>query len=383
MINSLYNDVKYEYMCRNFFVNDKLATDIASIFFIIENIESMFSDVNNKKSLLLRNTLQEMNVSKMLIDSQKQLQVTFLNFIPLKTYKRLMKPKEMMVGELRAKISERILKNEYSNIYEMKLNLLNIFSKFPEFLSTNYQVVSKERNQMRISINAMYIYIENAEETEFIHLEKIVTIMPKSKYILLYYHKQENLVTQLPIFCEEKLMFAIVMDILSYCSLRIKMSSINLYEIYNLESTEAKMVNLQQSLRKVYDKEVEKDLVKSKEDFEAGYDKIKKMSLTLMLFKELQYFNKNNYIKTEVNRKLYANKSQKKLQIQREFDEEEQQEITNANKKIMEMFFPKAQLKVEEEEHEEQQPQQMKKKKFNVVQDDSFDYRKEYDKLNF
>ncbi len=155
-----------------------------------------------------------------------------------------MKPKEMMVGELRAKISERILKNEYSNIYEMKLNLLNIFSKFPEFLSTNYQVVSKERNQMRISINAMYIYIENAEETEFIHLEKIVTIMPKSKYILLYYHKQENLVTQLPIFCEEKLMFAIVMDILSYCSLRIKMSSINLYEIYNLESTEAKMVNL-------------------------------------------------------------------------------------------------------------------------------------------
>ncbi len=54
---------------------------------------------------------------------------------------------------------------------------------------------------------------------------------------------------------------------------------------------------------------MEKDLVKSKEDFEAGYDKIKKMSLTLMLFKELQYFNKNNYIKTEVNRKLYANKS--------------------------------------------------------------------------
>jgi hypothetical protein len=33
------------------------------------------------------------------------------------------------------------------------------------------------------------------------------------------------------------------------------------------------------------------------------------MALTLMLFKELKYYNKNNYIKTFSPRKLYANKS--------------------------------------------------------------------------
>lgn len=39
-----------------------------------------------------------------------------------------------------------------------------------------------------------------------------------------------------------------------------------------------------------------------------------------MQLKELQYYNKNNYIKTEVNRKLYANKSEKKLDFEKEID---------------------------------------------------------------
>jgi hypothetical protein len=44
------------------------------------------------------------------------------------------------------------------------------------------------------------------------------------------------------------------------------MSSINLYEISSVEATEAKIVNLEASLRKVYDKNLEKDLIKYKED---------------------------------------------------------------------------------------------------------------------
>jgi len=65
-------------------------------------------------------------------------------------------------------------------------------------------------------------------------------------------------------------------------------------------------------LKRVYDKATEKDLIKSREDAEQSIRKISKMSLTLMHFKELQYYNKNQYIKSEVNRKLYANKSDKK-----------------------------------------------------------------------
>lgn len=159
------------------------------------------------------------------------------------------------------------------------------------------------------------------------------------------------------------------------------MSSINLYEISSVEATEAKIVNLEASLRKVYDKNLEKDLLKYKEDCQAGYKKIEKMSLTVMQFQELQYYNMSNFIKSEVNRKLYANKTDKKLQFYREIDEEEQQEINSANKKILNMIFPKAYPKVEEDLGEDQH-EEIKKKKANDP-DESYDYKKEYEKLDF
>ncbi len=42
----------------------------------------------------------------------------------------------------------------------MKLSLLRVFSKFPEFMSSNHHLRSKEKGEMRISVNAIYIYIE-------------------------------------------------------------------------------------------------------------------------------------------------------------------------------------------------------------------------------
>lgn len=45
MINSLYHDIKYEYMCRNFFINDKLASEIASLIFVIECVENSMANM--------------------------------------------------------------------------------------------------------------------------------------------------------------------------------------------------------------------------------------------------------------------------------------------------------------------------------------------------
>lgn len=76
---------------------------------------------------------------------------------------------------------------------------------------------------------------------------------------------------------------------------------------------EKKIQTMEASLKRVYDKGVEKALTKAREEYEAATRKIVKMSLTLMSFKELQYYNRNHYIKSEINRKLYANKTDKKL----------------------------------------------------------------------
>jgi len=76
----------------------------------------MLNEVSDHKNNM-KNNIEEQTLSQMLVNKQKQLESTFLNYIPLKVYKRSMKSKEVIVAELRAKISERILKSEYNNIY--------------------------------------------------------------------------------------------------------------------------------------------------------------------------------------------------------------------------------------------------------------------------
>lgn len=106
------------------------------------------------------------------------------------------------------------------------------------------------------------------------------------------------------------------------------------------------------------------------------------MSLTLMNFKELQYWNKNNYIKSEVNRKLYANKTEKKLYFEKEFDEDEAHEAAIANKKILQMIFPTFNLNLKEDE-EEDHNKMITQKKSNNDPNESLDFKREYEKLNF
>ena len=75
------------------------------------------------------------------------------------------------------------------------------------------------------------------------------------------------------------------------------------------------------------------------EEYSQSLKKISKMGMTMMNFKELHHYNKNNYIKSETNRKLYANKSDKKLYYDQDMDEDELNEIAIANKRISQMVF--------------------------------------------
>lgn len=45
------------------------------------------------------------------------------------------------------------------------------------------------------------------------------------------------------------------------------MSSINLYEIYHLEDVERKIAELESSFKRIYDKGLEKDLVKARDEY--------------------------------------------------------------------------------------------------------------------
>lgn len=160
MINSLYHDIKYEYMSRNFFVNDRLASEIAAILFIIEGVENILLQLTNNKSRSNKNTTDEVAIEKIMIDKVAQLDSTFFAYVPRKIYSRLMKSKDGFIAEMKAKVSEKFLKKEHSAIFEMKISLLRLFSRFPEFMSSNHRVRSKEKGDIQVSVNAIYLYVE-------------------------------------------------------------------------------------------------------------------------------------------------------------------------------------------------------------------------------
>jgi hypothetical protein len=143
MINSLYHDIKYEYMCRNFFVNDKLASEIAAIIFLIEVVENTLLEVTTPKSKYNPKTTDEITVDKIITLKMAQLDSSFLGYVPRKIYNRLMKSKDNFILDMKGKISEKFLKKEHNVIFEMKISLLVIFSKFPEFMSSNHRMKSK------------------------------------------------------------------------------------------------------------------------------------------------------------------------------------------------------------------------------------------------
>lgn len=46
-MNSLYHDVKFEYLCKNLFINDQLASEIAANLFIIEGVENLLMEASS------------------------------------------------------------------------------------------------------------------------------------------------------------------------------------------------------------------------------------------------------------------------------------------------------------------------------------------------
>jgi len=62
------------------------------------------------------------------------------------------------------------------------------------------------------------------------------------------------MVGQIPLFSEETNILAVAMDLLTYCLMRLKMASSNLYEINKYERIEEEILEFEKSLKKVYNK---------------------------------------------------------------------------------------------------------------------------------
>lgn len=76
-----------------------------------------------------------------------------------------------------------MLKREHLSLCEMKINFLQQFEKYPEFMSTNYRLNDKDGKYLMVSLNAMYIYISTEHAQEYIPMEKIILLMPRLNFL--------------------------------------------------------------------------------------------------------------------------------------------------------------------------------------------------------
>jgi hypothetical protein len=82
-------------------------------------------------------------------------------YIPRHIMARIMKDKETLFGQIKAKVNERMLKREHIAIYEMKTQFIRYFEHFPEFCSTTYKMYDNSQIELKLFINPMYMYIES------------------------------------------------------------------------------------------------------------------------------------------------------------------------------------------------------------------------------
>lgn len=115
----------------------------------------------------------------------------------------------------------------------MKQQFLNVFRDYEFFCATNYAVDIRVEDRADVptllSINSQFIYIEEREFTIF--YENILLMAPRENEVLLEWYSKSNMMTNSIVLgtTSHRNSINIVMDILSYCTLRLLISNKFLY----------------------------------------------------------------------------------------------------------------------------------------------------------
>lgn len=122
--------------------------------------------------------------------------------------------------------------------------MLQQFEDYPEFFCSNYLFLDRNRKLIKLSINWQQIYVNSELEIEVFGLEKIISIVPKAKFLLINYHKHEGVTGKVSLFGDENKILSTALDILTYCVIRIRMLSPALYSAYKYEVLVAKNIKV-------------------------------------------------------------------------------------------------------------------------------------------
>ena len=105
MIDSFYAEIKFDYMMRAMYDSDKNIFEITSLLFIIDNVENF--DILVKKN---PKGMKDKKVEDYILEEVNRIEMIFPAYIPRHIMARIMKDKESLFAQIRAKVNERMLK---------------------------------------------------------------------------------------------------------------------------------------------------------------------------------------------------------------------------------------------------------------------------------
>lgn len=76
-------------------------------------------------------SLKELSTEQYILEQLSKIELNYPAFIPRHILSRIMKDKETLFGQIKAKVSEKMLKKEHIAIYEMKTKFIKYFQGFP------------------------------------------------------------------------------------------------------------------------------------------------------------------------------------------------------------------------------------------------------------
>lgn len=88
--------------------------------------------------------MKGVTIDQFILEEVNRIELIYPAYIPRHIMARILKDKESLFAQIKAKVSERMLKKQYIAIYEMKTHFIRHFESFPEFCSSTYKMFDND-----------------------------------------------------------------------------------------------------------------------------------------------------------------------------------------------------------------------------------------------
>lgn len=214
----------------------------------------------------------------------------------------------------------------------LKRKIIDKFRDQPYYCASNYRLYSKSHGtECLLSINSMFMCVQFDITLQYIFLENIINIAPYERHLMVrYYDKDIGKVEELSFSTRDKQSVWVIMDFLSYCTIRIKTPNMFLYlqrELYSQLIKHSLPMTIFDYETTMNTSIVAKKVSVAKEGlpqstidelvnlFQRNLKRLEKLEIVVETGREYAFQHENLFVKTYINRLQYPYRAGRKLDL--------------------------------------------------------------------